>query len=303
MKKLLLLFALFGTGCGTLAEDPFFSQFVPAIKFDSLKVNNVNFQEIDTEFVFAINNPNPVGLDIDQFSYNLAFSDIDWLDGDNPDGLLLNASGESTISLPTHIVFTELYDMVQANRGADSLPFDLTGDFGVRLDSSTVVTEESSATDSSEGELLVLPYDADGEFPALRRPKFSFQKLRVMSASLSAVELSLVLDVENDHASNLIFQRFSYDLDLGGDSTISGVVDNLEEIIHGIDEEGAEDANSELRIPITIDSLSVISSLWSVFSGGGRLDLGFNAISDVDTPFGLVELNIDEAGNVDVELQ
>ena len=304
MKKLFMLsFVWFGTGCGTLADDPYFSQFIPTIKFDSLQVNDVNFQEIDTEFVFAINNPNPVGLDIDQFSYNLAFSDIDWLDGDNPDGLLLNASGESKVSLPTHIVFTELYDMVQASRGADSLPFDLTGDFGVRLDSSTLVTEESSATDSSEGELFVLPYDADGAFPALRRPNFSFSKLRVTNLSLSEVDLSLVFDVENDHASNLIFQRFSYDLDLGGNSTISGVVDNLEEIIHGIDEEGAEDANSKLRIPITIDSLSVISSLWSVFSGGGQLDLGFNAISDVDTPFGLVELNIDEAGNVDVELQ
>lgn len=304
MKKILLsAFALFGTGCETLANDPYFSQFIPTIKFDSLQVNEVTFQEIDTEFVFAINNPNSVGLDIDQFSYSLAFSDIDWLDGDNPDGLLLNASGESKVSLPTHIVFSELYDMVQASRGADSLPFGLTGDFGIRLDSSTLVTEDSSATNSSEGEVFVLPYDADGAFPALRRPNFSFQKLRVMSASLSAVELSLVFDVENDHASNLIFQRFSYDLDIGGSSTISGVADNLEEIIHGIDEEGAEDTNRKLRIPITIDSLSVISSLWSVFSGGGQLDLGFSAVSDVDTPFGLVALNIDETGNVDVELQ
>ena len=304
MKKLFLSsFLLLGTGCETLANDPYFSQFIPTIKFDSLQVNEVNFQEIDTEFVFAIDNPNPVGLDIDQFSYNLAFSDVDWMDGDNPDGLLINADGQSKVSLPTHIVFTDLYDMVQASRGADSLPFALAGDFGVRLDSSTLVTAESSASDTNDGELITLPYDADGDFPALRRPKFTFSKLRVKDYSWSEVDLSLVIDVDNEHASNLIFQRFSYDIDLGGSSAVSGVVDNLEEVIHGVDEEGEESANNKLRIPITIDNLEVITSLWSVFSSGGSLNLGFNAISDVDTPFGLVELNIDETGNVDVELQ
>lgn len=305
MKKFFLLsFVLLGTGCETLAKDPLFSQFIPTIKFDSLQVNEVNFQEIDTEFVFAIDNPNPVGLDIDQFSYNLAFSDVDWMDGDNPDGLLIGAEGESKVSLPTHIVFSELYEMIQASRGADSLPFALAGDFGVRLDSSTIVTAESSASDTrNEGELITLPYDADGEFPALRRPNFSFSKLKVKDFSWSEVDLSLEFDVDNEHASNLIFQRFSYDLDLGGNSAISGIVDNLEEVIHGIDEENAEAANRKLKIPITIDSVEVISNLWSVFSSGGRLNLGFNAVSDVDTPFGLVELNVDESGNVDVELQ
>ena len=33
------------------------------------------------------------------------------------------------------------------------------------------------------------------------------------------------------------------------------------------------------------------------------LNLGVNAVADVDTPFGLVELQIDENGNVDIELQ
>lgn len=304
MRKLFLSsFILLGTGCETLANDPYFSQFIPSIKFDSLQVNEVNFQEIDTEFVFAIDNPNPVGLDIDQFSYNLAFSEVDWMDGDNPDGLLIDADGESKVSLPTHIVFSDLYDMVQASRGADSLPFALNGDFGVRLDSSTIVTSETSASDTNEGELITLPYDADGDFPALRRPNFSFSKLKVKDFSWSEIDLSLEFDVDNEHASNLIFQRFSYDLDLGGNSVISGVADNLEEIIHGIDEETSTDVNRKLKIPISLSTSDIGQSLISVFTGGGNLSLGFNAVSDVDTPFGLVELNIDETGNVDVELQ
>ena len=195
--------------------------------------------------------------------------------------------------------------MVQASRGLDSLPFQLSGDFGVRLDSSTLVTENGqTANDGTEqGELLSLPYDAGGDFPALRRPKFSFDKLRVKNLSWSEVGLTLVLDVENEHASNLIFQRFSYDITLGGDSAIAGIVDNLEETIYGVDEQETGNTNRKLHIPLTIQSLDVITNLWSIFTSGGRLNLGLSAISDVDTPFGLMELEIDETGNIDVELQ
>ena len=108
--------------------------------------------------------------------------------------------------------------------------------------------------------------------------------------------------MDNEHASNLIFQRFSYDVDLGNGSLISGTVDNLEEIIHGVQsDEGSP--NRELRIPIELNTISAVANAWSILSGGGGVQLGFSAVSDVDTPFGLVELVLDETGRVDVELQ
>jgi LEA14-like dessication related protein len=297
-----MLMAVFGSGCAAIEDNPYLAAFLPSIAFDGLQVNNVSFQDVDTEFVFAIDNPNPVGIDIEDFSYSLSFADISWLDGDNPDGLLLGASGESKVSLPTHIVFSELYDMVQATRGMDHIPFGLAGDFGLKLDSNTLVTEETDTTADSDAEVWYLPYDADGDFPALRKPSISLKKLRVRNLSWSEINLDLVMYVDNDHASNLIFNRFSYDLNLGGNSVISGLVDDLAETVHGEEvEEGSR--NKRIRLPITIDSVSAISSLWSVLQNGQRLRADFSAVTDVDTPFGLMELNIDETGDVDVEVQ
>jgi hypothetical protein len=300
MKRLLPFFIL-ASGCEVIKENPYLSPFIPTISFDRLDVNYIDFQEVDTEFVFAVDNPNPVGIDIEQFSYSLGFSDIEWMNGDNPDGLVLNPLDESTVSLPTQIVFTELYDMVQASRGLDSLPFALEGDFGVRLDQSTLVTGQEGSSEE-EGELLELPYDVDGSFPALRRPTFTMEKLRVSDYSFTDLSLDLIIDVDNEHASNLIFNRFSYSIDLGGNDIVTGVADNLEEVIHGeLNDEG--ERNRKLHIPIHIDTLSTVAQAWSIISGGGGVQLGLSALADVDTPFGMAELQMDENGNVDIELQ
>ena len=298
----MMMVAVLSTGCAAIENNPYLSALLPSIAFDGLQVNHVSFQDVDTEFVFAIDNPNPVGIDIDAFSYSLSFADVSWMDGDNPDGLLLGASGESKVSLPTHIVFSELYDMVRATRGLDHIPFGLAGDFGLKLDSSTFVTEENQNAEESDADVWFLPYDADGDFPALRKPSISLKKLRVKNLSWSEINLDLVMDVDNDHASNLIFNRFSYDLNLGGNSVISGLVDDLAETVHGEEvDEGSR--NKRIRLPITIDSVSAIASLWSSMQNGQRLQADFSAVTDVDTPFGLMELNIDETGNVDVEVQ
>ena len=126
----------------------------------------------------------------------------------------------------------------------------------------------------------------------------SFQKIEVGELSFDKANFDLVLDVENDHASNLTFTRFDYALNLGSGSIIEGVVDNLEEVIHGVDN---NNENKVLRIPIEVDTIATASSLIGIFSGSQQLNIGFQAISDVDTPFGLVELALDENGNISIE--
>jgi len=297
MKKWIPLFFLM-TGCQTLQDNPYISPFLPKLQFDRLQVNYIDFQEIDTEFVFSVDNPNPIGIDIEEFSYGLSFANVEWISGDNPDGLLLNAMNISEVSLPAELVFADLYDMVQTARGQDSLPFRLDGDFGVSLE--TMLNTSNTQQVSSTEDILVLPYDVSGDFPALRRPRFSLQQLQLQELSLSNIKFDVILDVDNEHASNLIFQRFSYDLDLGGNSVISGIADNLDIVVHGSQDD--DKANRTLRIPVEIDTFSSVSQIWNILSSRERLDIGFSAISDVDTPFGLVELHIDEVGDIGIDL-
>jgi hypothetical protein len=298
MKPTLAALMLITTGCQTIQDNPYLSPFVPELSFDKLQVNYIDFQEIDTEFVFAIDNPNPVGFDIDSFSYGLSFSGIEFLNGDNPEGLLMEAMNTSKVSIPAELIFADLYDVVRSSKGQDSLPFRLDGDFGLNLDG---VFEEDTLMDSY-AENLLLPYDVKGDFPALRRPTFSLQKLQLIDFTFQQIDFDLILDVDNEHASNLIFERFSYDINLGESTVVSGIVDNLGEIIHG-SEHNSNEANRTLRIPITIDARSTVLSLWEIISSNHSLDINFSAVSDVDTPFGLVELQINEIGDVDIKMQ
>ena len=313
MLRPLIPVALLCSGCEIIEKNPYLSALIPKVGFDSLQVNYVDFERIETDFVFAIDNPNPVGIDIEHFSYDLGFSETQWLAGENEDGLLLNPVGESTVALPTEIVFTELYDMIQAIRGADDLPFTLEGDFGLRLDSDTLVlpgtsqsSNEATAPEQNPGEddsnVLVLPYDAAGAFPALQKPSISFDALNVRELSFSGAVLDLVLDVDNAHASNLTFQRFEYDLKIAGSSLIEGIADNLDAMVHGL-ADGTDAPNRQLIIPIELRSTALIGSLWDVLTSGGRPSVSLDALTDVDTPFGLVELAVNENGQVEVNTQ
>ena len=323
MRTLILLgFGLGLTGCAN--GKGFLSGFIPSVDFDRLEVVDIDFDHIETDFIFTIDNPNPVGFRIDQFSYGLSFADVEFITGDNPDGIVLNPDNDSEAYLPMNIVFADVYDMVQASRGDDHIGFGLNGDFGIRLASDTIFLEETddgNATDQGEeeqvgstaisededGYLVTLPYETDGDFPALRRPNFNFRKLKVKSMDWSSIDLALRFDVDNEHGSNLTFTRFAYDLRLGGGQAITGIADNLEEVVAGSSSEDdinpSSNENRILSIPIEVNNLEVVATLYELLMNNNRVDIQFGAETDVDTPFGTVVLSVDEQGEVDVELE
>ena len=135
------------------------------VEFDRLDVNSVSWDDVDTDFVFKVTNPNPIGVRMQRFTYELAFDGVDWVSGDDPDGLQIAAADESEVALPALVGFVELYDMVQAVRGSDDVPFEISGIFGFDTDLGAID----------------IPYAADGTFPAVRRPTIDFSTVRLAS--------------------------------------------------------------------------------------------------------------------------
>ncbi|MBN1336089.1 MAG: LEA type 2 family protein [Deltaproteobacteria bacterium] len=248
--------------------------YLPTVTFDRLDVKSVDWAEISTDFVFRVDNPNPVEVPLARFDYSLVLGGVELLSGDDPDGLVLLASDASELALPADLVFASVYETVQAVRGDDAVPFVLSGSFGF---------------DTPVGQVDV-PYDADGDFPALRTPAIDLGTLRVTNLSVTEIDLGLDLHIDNDHGSTLWFQDFDYTVSLAGTQAAEGLVD-----LGGV--EGASLETVEL--PITIDNLSVISALYDVLTGDA-VQVGLDAVSNVDTPFGMVPLAVDESGNVDI---
>ena len=254
---------------------------MPDVQFDTLTVREITFEEAKVDFVFTVENPNPLDVKLASFSYALGFEEIELISGENEDGLELKAMDSSTIELPVDLVFSDAWNTVQATRGQDEIDFGLEGHFGFNI--------------PQLGEVEV-PYDAGGSFPALRTPTFSLQALRAKNIDLFTQTATLELDVgiDNEHASALQFTALDYDLTLGGASAARGLIADLAEV------EGA--FTKTVTLPIEIDLLNVGSSVVTALTGGGRLDVGFDATVDVLTPFQeqSIPLSIDETGNLTV---
>lgn len=263
-----------GTGCdanGDLDLDP----YLPTVSFKELRVDHVDWDGVESQFVFNVANPNPVAIELSRFNYGLAFEDVEWLSGDDPDGLSLAASDGSEVALPVAFEFSALYDMVQAVRGQDDIGFALDGSFGF---------------DTSWGP-VDLPYLADGGFPAPRKPSFAYNALRIDQLSFSGADLALQLDVTNEHGSNLLFQNIDYQIALAGVEVGGGFLESLGEV------DGA--STRTLEIPISVNFRDVGSAIYDVLTGE-RLRVDLQADMDVDTPFGLVPLNLSQTGTVNI---
>jgi LEA14-like dessication related protein len=272
VHHLLPMLAILG-GCEEL--DP----YLPKVRFKELQVQDIDFQKADVDFVFSVDNPDPVDISLSSFSYNLGLEDVNFLSGDDADGMTLAAVGSSDLALPVSLTWEDAWNTVQATKGEDYVDFGLDGDFGF---------------ETPIGEALI-PYDAGGNFPAVRTPKFGFKKLRVTHFdpfSLSA-DVAVDLNVENEHASSLFFENFDYDLSLGDNHVGHGLIPDL----------GAVDGATTgvLTLPLTIDLFSAGDQVIQAISGNGNLNIGLDATTDVDTPFGLLPLSIDEKGNIDVQ--
>lgn len=251
--------------------------YLPKARFDRLDVKSVTFEAVEADFVFAVDNPNPVDIKLARFDYALAFEEVEFLTGDDPDGLELVGDGATELALPVGFTFEGLYELVQATRGEDVIDFALAGSFGF---------------DTPAG-IVDLPYDADGDFPALRTPSFQPAALRVEDLDFTGATLELDLDVDNDHGSNLVFQQFDYALDLEGSRVASGLVAELGEV------SGATEGT--LTLPFDVSFADAGAGIYEALSGGDPVDVGLSAATEVDTPFGVLPLSVDESGTVSMQ--
>lgn len=265
MLTLLLL-----TGCnGDL------SGFVPTVKFTRFDVQDIDFEHIDTNFVFSVDNPNPIGAPLDRFQYDLSLMDVSIISGDDPNGLELVADGESEVALPVSLNFEGIYDAITATRGEDNVNFGLAGNFGFDTDLGPIDIQ----------------YDEGGDFPALRTPKFNLGKLKVSAINADSVDFGLDVDVDNDLGSTMLFSDMGLKIKFAGVQVGDGQIADVGSV------DGA--TTQTLNLPFSVNYADAIDAITALASGE-KLSVNLDADVTVDTPFGALPLHVDETGKVTV---
>jgi LEA14-like dessication related protein len=274
IRPLLASSLLLLTGCFEQIEP-----FLPTVQFGRLDVQDLDWDHIETDFVFYVDNPNPVGIPLESFDYALALADVELLSGADPDGLEFLASDMSEVALPADLEFLSVYELITTTRGLDDVPFGLEGSFGF---------------DSPLG-VVNLPYDAGGDFPALRTPELELGRLRLENLSFTSATLELDVEVDNDHGSTMWLENFDYALSLEGIEVGTGIIEDFA----GVD--GA--TTYTVGLPLEVNFLDAGEAIYEALTGGDKINVKIEAATDVITPFEsyTLPLEISKSGRLSLQ--
>jgi len=276
----LAAFAAVPVACQTLGSlGDARAPFTPKIHFKTLALQGLDFSKIDVDFVFTLDNPNPLNVKLDTFSYALGLEGVELLRGVNEQGVALKAKGTSELAIPVSLKFADIFKLVGAVSGKDALGFALSGDFGFQ----TPVG------------LAKVPFKESGTFPVVHPPDVSLAGLRMGKLDLltQTATLNLDLGVANpDGGSALSFAGFDYKVAVGATPVAAGLVNDIPAVGPG--------AKQTVTLPINLNLRSLGSAVVSAVTGKGALDIKLGATVQVGTPFGAVPLSIDESGNLSI---
>ena len=259
-----MLMMLMVTGCGLLKQlgELDLEDYRPTLTFKSMELRDLNFDEAAVDFHFKVDNPNPSGIDLSSFSWNLLLQDQPFLDGINESGLKLEPQGSTTVTLPVTIGFEEMLGAREL-KGLDEVDYRIDGNFGFM----TPVGE------------LQLPYTHKGALPVLRRPKAAFHKLNWKGVDLGSqtANLGLVLNLSHEQGTNLSFLDLGYTITFEGTEVGSGVKKAI----------GAIDAGQtrKVALPIEVQLVGLGSELVKLIKNKKPVDVGLVADVDVETPW------------------
>ena len=275
--KLCLVFAIgcLALSCGQAKQlGDLLAPYTPKLRFERLALQKLDFSSISVDFVFAVHNPNPLSVKLDQFGYALGLEGVEFVKGRNTDGLQLKSEGDTQLSIPVSLAFADIFKLVQNVDGKDDIAFSLAGDFGFN-------TPVGMAT---------VPFREEGRFPVVHLPS-----IRLVGAKLGELNILKNKAVVNVNVgflnekggAPLSFKGFDYGLALAGNAVASGLVDNVPDAPRGQEQ--------VVTLPVSLDLLKLGKTVVTVLQSKNPVDVGLTAKVQVGTPFGAIPLDVAQA--------
>lgn len=200
MKKLYraaaVLFVILGlSGCKTV------EMLVqkPEVSVNSVEIRSISFQDITLDMEVLVYNPNPIGIDLESFDYDLLIEDSSLLKGSAAEGLSLEANGSSIITIPLTVNYKDLYQSVSSMREQDESAYRVDTGFSFQL---PILGEQR------------IELSHEGKIPNVRMPRFSFESLYVKSLGLMGADLVILMNVDNPNAFGIGLNEFRGVLDI-----------------------------------------------------------------------------------------
>lgn len=275
-RSLLLVSALVLTGCGKHGT-PKMKDLLPKATFARFEVEKLDFEHAETVFVFDIENPYPVGLDLAKLDWKLGFAGNPLLDGTRDKGVNIDAASSSKVRIPVAVRFEDIFAVVADAKGQGEVPWAMDVEMGFN---------------TPIGPINV-PLHETGVMPALTAPRIKLEALRLgrLDVAGGTVGLELDLALESDQTKPVNFDKFDYGLTFEGER----VIDGKAQIAPIVDGKGA------VTLPINLQLVNLGAAVVQALTKKGDLKVGIDADTAVATPFGSVPLRVTKERNLKVQ--
>lgn len=251
-------------------------QYLPKVRFQKMRIERVDWNGMDTNFRFQVENPYPVGLKLASFDYDLELQESPFLKSASQVGLDLAAGATSPMDVPARIEFADVFALVKDLNGSDEVAWGLAGTFGVDTPAGTVD----------------VPFDQAGTFPTLKAPKIQPKAIRVSSVNLlrQVARVEVDLGVTNRALSHTYGMKdLAYGIDLGGARVADGTLADLQV---------AAGETTTVTLPVDLNLLQLGGTLVNAVTQKKPLDVRLDAGLKVNTPLGAIPLQVDETVNL-----
>jgi len=270
------LMALVLTSCQTLQQLASVQQ--PTLSADRVRLSALSFDAADLVLDVKINNPNPVGVSLTGFDYDLQIAGASLVKGDQKSRQTISAGGQSTLQIPVTLVFKDLYQAVQTLKNQDSAAYQITCGLVFNL--------------PVLGQVRV-PASQSGNLPMIRLPQIKISSLKLKKMGLTGADLELALGVSNPNAFSFGLKKLNYALTVNGSSWASGSAADNTQV--------GKKSDRTIRIPISLDFLEVGQTVAQLLSGGKALDCRLTGDMNVGTSipaFGDASIPLDLANKI-----
>ncbi len=266
------LLAVSLSGCGALGPlGAELAKYAPKVSFKKLKLRSIDWKKLGVDFVFTLDNPHPVGLALDRFSWGLDLKGKALAKGTQDKGLKLKPKSKSPLVLPVDLTFTQIYDTLTSLSGKDEVPYTLKGSMGF---------------DTPLGPVDV-PVKKKGTLPLLHKPTISLKAARVTSLDILKGKAGFEVDLgiaNPKGGSTLAFTDLDYGVKLGGKKVASGLVKKAKEV--------PASGSRTLTLPVKLNLGALGQSLIDALTKKKSVEVGFDAKVDVGTTIGKVPLSV-----------
>jgi LEA14-like dessication related protein len=232
----------------------------PEVRIAATEIEALSFTGLTLRFDVEIENPNPIGIGLAGFDYELQIEGNSFVNGQVQEGVAIAARERSIIPIPVELGFEEIAQTFAELAGKEEAAYQLSSGFSFDL--------------PVLGRVRV-PVRTDGSFPILRPPRLQVVNLRLNEISLSGASLTLDLELINRNSFKVFVESLEYRFQVDGRDWASGMRRERVRI--------SENDSTRLTIPVDLDFGALGRGVYQMILAGGSLQYAFKANVDVGT--------------------